>query len=178
MIGHAARLLAIYLLTAAALHAQTAPGMISDSTVRALQTEFARRPRIRVLTKWGPFDLAEPEVTATSIGYHRLLSDTSYLPDSVTVPQPMPMTWIEAIQVPHHKPLKWGLIGGLPFAAMGWLIGTVDKSNKDLPGCTTCSVRTGLTPATGTLLFGSLGAVLGAVSSLLHSEWTHVYGAP
>ena len=153
-----------------------APRQLLDSTLRRLDNAIAGRRVLRVQTNYGAFDVADPRITATSVEYSRLLSDRSFLPDSVLIPMPMPMRWVYAVQVPHHNPAKWALIAGLGTSVVGLLIGAFDKLDEDLT-CTFFCRRPGFSPVEGAAIFGGIGATIGLLTGFFVSDWKTIYRA-
>ena len=160
---------------AAAQISTARPIQFPDSVLSRLQTEMAGHAEVRLLTKWGPFHLEAPVLSGTSVGYDQVLSDTSFLPDSVTLPKPVPVEWIDMVQISVRNPMKSALRVGVAFGVLGALFGLMDASADSITSVLPPSRQTGLTPATGALLFGSVGLVLGAASSYVRPEWKTIY---
>jgi hypothetical protein len=149
-----------------------------DSTLDRLTSRLADEANIRILTKWGPFELEEPSLAATSVDYRRFLRDVGgVLPDSVAVPKPVPVDWFVALQVRDRNRFKVAATGAVAFGFAGFLFGALDSGGPHGEGSPQ-NRRAGVSPVTGAVLFAAVGAVLSVVASSVRSSWKTVFQQP
>ncbi len=122
--------------------------------------------RVRVGREWWEF--TRPEITDSTIAYHDAWPDRLERQDS-TLPNPLPLTQVSALQVQGKAVLPAALFGGLSLgvsALASTLLTKVISPQTAPDGGTIVQV---------TLLGIGVGAAVGAAEGALRSRWVTVY---